>query len=94
MWKHRDHPGEWYIDAIRRGYDRAEACGKQVTPADIWNSVIIECLHRPGGFAAMFAWDRRKHVNRVRDIAEAIEAGLVPGLRLDGGNKVVVDAQL
>jgi len=44
-----------------------------------------------GGFRTMFAWDRRLRVNRIKDIMEVIEAGLVLGLRIEyEGKKAVV----
>jgi len=79
----RDKPSEYFIGAILRGYDAEVAAENDPTPADIWNRIVIECIHR-GDFKTMFRWDTSKgESNRVRDIAECIERGFVPGLRLD-----------
>jgi len=85
-WHHRDRPSEYYIGAILRGYDKACEQHDQVTPSDIWDNVVMECLHSQSGFRTMFAWDRRKRVNRVGDILEVVEAGLVPGLCIERQN--------
>ena len=92
-WRHRDQPSENYLGAILRGYDKAKEKYAKVTPSEIWDFVVMECLHAPGGFRTMFAWDSRKSVNRVGDILEIIEAGFVPGLRLErqNGKAIVVE---
>ena len=92
-WHHRDRPSEYYLGAILRGYDKACEQHDQVTPSEIWDNVVVECLRSQGGFRTMFAWDRRKSVNRVSDILEVIEAGLVPGLRSErlNGKAVIVE---
>jgi len=92
-WHHRDRPSEYYLGAILRGYDKACEQHDQVTPSEIWDNVVVECLRSQGGFRTMFAWDRRKRVNRVGDILEVIEAGLVPGLRSErlNGKAVIVE---
>ena len=93
-WRHRDKPSEYYLGAILRAYDRAKKEGGQPTPSKLWDYVVMECLRSSGGFRTMFAWDRRKSVNRVGDIMEVIEAGWVPGVRLEqqDGKAVVVEA--
>jgi len=92
-WHHRDWPSEYYLGAILRGFDKAQEQHNQVTPSEIWNYVTMECLRSQGGFRTMFAWDRRKSVNRVGDILEVIDAGFVPGLRIEreNGKPVVVE---
>ena len=93
--KKSDRPSELCAGIIRRGYDRAKAEGKPVTCSDIWNHVVMECLRQEGGFLAMFAWDTStaKCKNRIGTIAECIERGYVPGLRLsdEGGRRYVVE---
>ena len=92
-WHHRDRPSEYYLGAILRGFDKAQEQHGQVTSSEIWDNVVMECLHSRDGFRAMFAWDNRKSVNRVGDILEVIEAGFVPGLRIErtNGKPVVVE---
>ena len=91
QWKHRDQPSEHYLGAILRAYDKAKKEGGQPTPSKLWDYVVMECLHSSGGFRTMFAWDRRKNVNRVGDIMEVIEASFVPGLRIEyEGRKAIV----
>ena len=92
-WHHKDRPSEHYLGAILRAYYKAKAEGKPPTPSKLWDYVTMECLRTSGGFRTMFAWDRRKSVNRVGDILEVIEAGLVLGLRIErqNGKAVVVE---
>ena len=81
--KKTDRPSEYFLGAILRAYDTAQAEGRQVTPSALWDYVVMECLRR-GDFVTMFRWDTStaKNKNRIRDIAECLERGLVPGLRL------------
>lgn len=82
--KKTDKPSEYFIGAILRGFDRAEAeCKGPVTCSQIWDYVVMECWHK-GDFVTMFAWDTSKaqHKNRIRDIEECIAHGHVPGLGL------------
>ena len=92
-WHHRDKPSEYYLGAILRAYDRAKGEGREPTPSCLWDYVTMECLRAQGGFRTMFAWDNRKRVNRVGDILEVIDAGFVPGLRIErqNGKPVVVE---
>ena len=94
-WRHRDKPSEYYLGAILRGFDKAKENYTTVRASEIWDFVVMECLRSSGGFRTMFAWDQRKKVNRVGDIMEVIEAGLVPGLCLEqqDGKAVVVEAR-
>ena len=96
-WHHKDRPSEYYLGAILRAFDRAkekhfQAVPGPITPSELWDNVVMECLRSQGGFRMMFEWDRRNNVNRVGDILEVIEAGLVPGLRIErqNGKAVVV----
>jgi hypothetical protein len=77
-------PSDYFLGAIRRGYDAEERSGKTVTCSGIWDHVCMECLRRQGGFNTMFAWDnsKAKSINRIGTIQECIERELVPGLRL------------
>jgi hypothetical protein len=87
---HGCKPSEYFLGAILRGYD-AEAERGEVTASGIWNRVVMECLGRRDGFDTMFQWDTREHAgshrNRIADIAEAIQQGYVPGLRLEKNGK-------
>ncbi len=83
----RNRPSDEFIAAVETGYRRAKQQHGTVTPSEIWDEVVGICLSRPGGFRAMFAWDRRTgRQNRVGTIAECIEGGYVPGLRMAGRN--------
>ena len=97
-WHHRDKPSEYYLGAILRAFDHAKekhfrVMPGPITPSELWDNVVMECLRSQGGFRTMFAWDNRKSVNRVGDILEVIEAGFVPGLRIEreNGKPVVVE---
>jgi len=82
--KKSDTPSQYFVGAILRGFDRAEAeRDGQVTCSMIWDYVIMECLHR-GDFETMFAWDTSiaQNKNRIHDIMECVQRGHVPGLRL------------
>jgi hypothetical protein len=58
----------------------------------LWNEVVKECIHSPGGFKSMFEWDTRKGgQNRITTIAECIGAGLVPGLALVQGVRGITE---
>ena len=83
----RNRPSDEFIAAVETGYRRAKQQNGTVTPSEIWDEVVGICLSRPGGFRAMFAWDGRTgRQNRVGTIAECIEGGYVPGLRMAGRN--------
>lgn len=97
-WSHKSRPSDRYLGAIVRAYRAAVKSGERpVTPSSMWDAVVIECLQSPGGFKQMFEWDSRKSgVNRIRDIAEVIAAGLVPGLQLsedERGKWVVIEGR-
>jgi len=81
-------PSEDFIAAIQIGYRREVESGKSVTPSAIWNHVVFFCLQTPRGFETMFAWDTSRKPwqsrNRISTILEVIQAGYVPGLRMDG----------
>jgi len=93
--KKSDRPSELFVSAILRGYEKAVQDGKPVTCSAIWDYVVMECLRYRGGFEAMFAWDTStaQHKNRIGTIAECIERGYVPGLRLssEGKRRYVVE---
>ena len=83
--KKTDKPSEYFVGAILRGFDKAEAeRDGPVTCSAIWDYVVMECLRRHDGFKTMFAWDTStaQNKNRIGDIMECIERGHVPGLRL------------
>jgi hypothetical protein len=85
---HGCKPSQYFLGAILRGYD-AEAERGEVTASGIWNRVVMECLAAKD-FLTMFAWDERaaqQKRNRIADIAEAIQQGYVPGLRLEKNGK-------
>ncbi len=91
--KKTDKPSQYFVGAILRGFDKAEAEGKSVTCSKIWDYVVVECL-RQGDFETMFTWDTStaKSKNRIGDIIECIERGYVPGLRLrEEGRRVFVE---
>lgn len=91
--KKSDKPSEYFIGAILRGFNRAEAeRDGPVTCSSIWDYVVMECLHK-GDFETMFAWDTStaKNKNRIRDIMECIERGHVPGLRLRTQGRTFVE---
>lgn len=93
-WPHRDKPSEYFLGAILRAYDKARKQNpdKDIAPAHLWDYVVMECLRTPGGFNTMFQWSTRKNANRIGDIIDAIEAGLVPSLTLaenKRGQKIV-----
>lgn len=81
--KKTDRPSEAFLGAVLRAYYVARGRGGRVTPAGIWDHVVMECLHK-GDFVTIFRWDTStaKNKNRIRDIAECLERGYVPGLRL------------
>jgi len=83
--KKSDKPSQYFVGAILRAFDQAEAEGKPVTCSKIWDYVVMECLRRHDGFKVMFDWDtsKAKSKNRIGDILECIERGHVPTLRLD-----------
>jgi hypothetical protein len=87
-------PSQMFLDAIRNGFEREAAGGREVTPSGIWDRVCMHCFVRPGAFLAMFSWDTRKgEHNRIGTIRETIAAGLVPELRLarnSKGHEVVI----
>lgn len=93
---HNSEPSQLFLDTIRAAYEQ-EALVREVTPSGIWNYVVWVCLQRRKGFDEMFAWDVRckasQKRNRIADIAEAIEQGYVPGMRLvqnDRGREIVI----
>lgn len=91
--KKSDTPSEYFVGAILRGFDRAEAEREgPVTCSQIWDYVVLECLHK-GDFETMFAWDTStaKSKNRIGDIMETIRRGLVPGLRLVVDDRTFVE---
>jgi hypothetical protein len=94
--KHR--PSDLFTGTILQGFIAEERAGKSViTASAIWDHVCAHCLRSPGGFTVMFAWDtdKRQGTNRIGTILECIEAGYVPGLKLErnakGGLYVVRD---
>jgi hypothetical protein len=92
--KKSDMPSQYFVGAILRGFDRAEAeRADPVTCSMIWDYIVMECLRRYDGFNVMFAWDTSTAVgvNRVNDIMECIRRGLVPGLRLVVGDRIFVE---
>lgn len=92
--KKTDKPSEYFVGAILRGFDRAEAeRDGPVTCSQIWDYVVMECLRRHDGFRIMFAWDTStaKDKNRIRDIMECIERGHVPGLGLTEDGRTFVE---
>jgi hypothetical protein len=91
--KKSDKPSEYFVGAILRGFDRAEAeRDGPVTCSQIWDYVVMECLHKQD-FETMFTWDtsKAKNKNRIRDIMETIRRGLVPGLRLVVDDRIFVE---
>lgn len=92
----KNPPSEAFLGAILRGYDKEKARRGVVTPADIWNEVVRECLTVRGGFTAMFSWDKtqsKSDVNRIGTIMDCISGGVVPGLCLahDKRGKITVE---
>lgn len=93
--KKSDQPSEYFLGAILRAYDKAvEAERGPITPSTLWDYIVMECLRTRDGFKTMFRWDTStaKSKNRIRDIAECFERGLVPGLQLtydERGRQVV-----
>ena len=80
----RDEPSGYFLGAILRGYDAELEAGHVPTVSGIWNRVVMECIQR-NAWETMFRWDTSKAkdgANRVRDIAECLHRGLVPGLEL------------
>ena len=72
--KKSDRPSEYFVGAILRGFNKAEAeRDGPVTCSQVWDYVVMECLHR-GDFESMFAWDtsKAKNKNRIRDIMECV----------------------
>ena len=91
--KKSDKPSEYFVSAIRRGFDKAEAePDGPVTCSMIWDHVIVECL-RKGDFKNLFAWDTSiaQNKNRIGDIMECIRRGYVPGLRLVEDGRTFVE---
>lgn len=85
-------PSELFLGAILRGYRTATTRkpGVPVTPSAVWDEICIECLRTSNGFKTMFEWDTRAgNRNRIGTIREVIEAGLVPGMRIRDGGKVI-----
>ena len=82
-------PSELFLEAIRHGFDIEKRAGRSATCSGIWNHIIKECLLERGGFTKMFEWDKSKAKNRncISIIAECLERGLVPGLRLGKDNR-------
>ncbi len=82
--KKTDRPSQHFVGAILRGYDK-ESKNSEVTCSGIWDHIVMECFGRSGAFEAMFEWDTSKaqNTNRIGTIAECIQRGRVPGLRLD-----------
>lgn len=81
----RDKPSEYFCDAILRGYNAELKAGHIPTVSGIWNQIVMECIPHRGAFEAMFCWDTsraKKGANRIRDIAETIERGYIPGMEL------------
>jgi hypothetical protein len=81
---HGSEPSQLFLDSIHAAYHLAQGQG-EITPSAIWDHVVGICLRRHI-FPDMFAWDVRLKANqkrnRIADIAEAIEQGYVPGMRL------------
>lgn len=97
--KKTDRPSEYFLGMILRAYDKARKneYGAHVTPSKIWNYVVMECLANRD-FVTPFAWDTStaKKKNRIRDIAECLKQGLVPGLELaldERGHEIVVEGE-
>lgn len=96
-----NNPSDYFLGAILRGYDaeRAAHPDKPVTPSAIWDQAVMECLRRgQGSFTTLFEWDTSRGAgrrNRIGTIAETIEAGLVPGLRLarDAKGRRIVEGE-
>lgn len=89
----KQKPSDYFCGAILRAYNQEALSGKAVTPSGIWDRVCWECIQKSGAFVEMFAWDTRKaHQNRVGTIRDTIEAGFVPGLKmdLDGRGRMIV----
>lgn len=91
-------PSQIFIGAILRAYDKAKQEPKPVTCSSLWDYVCMECFRVPGGFLAMFAWDKSKAKakNRIHTISECIRRGHVPGLALgrdERGRMIVVEAE-
>jgi hypothetical protein len=82
---HNSEPSALFLESIHIAYHLAQGQG-EITPAAIWDHVVGICLRRTHTFAEMFAWDLRckpsSKRNRIGDIAEAIEQGYIPALRL------------
>jgi len=89
---HKSEPSALFLDSIHTAYHLAQGQGQgEVTVADIWHHVVRLCLRQTPTFTEMFSWDVRckpsSKRNRLADIAEAIEQGYVPELRLDWNEK-------
>jgi len=86
--KHR--PSDLFVATIIEGFKAEERAGKTaITASAIWDHVCAHCLQHIGGFRVMFAWDtdKRQGTNRIGTIMECIEAGYVPGLKLERNAK-------
>ena len=76
-------PSELFLAAIVQAYADLAAQQSEVTPSNLWDSVVIQCLRCSGGFRRMFAWDMTKAPhNRIGTITQVIERGYIPWLTL------------
>ena len=92
---HKSEPSQLFLDSIHTAYHLAQGQG-EITPSAIWDHVVGICIRRHI-MPDMFAWDVHckpsSRRNRIADIAEAIEQGYVPRLRLEmnaRGREIVV----
>jgi hypothetical protein len=83
--KKTDAPSMYFVGAILRAFDKAEAEGSEVTCSKLWDYVVMECFRQRDGFKIMFQWDtsKAKSKNRIHTIGECIRRGHVPGLTVD-----------
>lgn len=89
--KKRDKPSDYFVGAILRAFNRAQAERGTVTCSKLWDYVVMECFRRRDGFKIMFEWDTSKaqSKNRIHTIAECIRRGHVPGLQVNDRLEVI-----
>jgi hypothetical protein len=83
MWRKNDTPSQEFIHAIIDGFQSELQDGEVPTCARIWNQIVMKQINSGSRIDSLFLWDSStgRH-NRIRTIAECIECGYVPRLRL------------
>jgi hypothetical protein len=85
-------PNENFVQAILHAYGQCCIADQEPTPANLCNYIVAALIRGQfGGFRECFAWRKSQARGRhaIGDIADAVERGHVPGLRLGGGHRAV-----